>query len=78
MSAAVNAPDPLTAERMLLAYEMEQLDGLTGLHSFDDYVLFGYALKLRLLERFTSFEKESGAREFREVLESLQKQVTDL
>ena len=77
-ASAMNAADPLAAEKMLLAYEMDQLDQLVGLHYFDDYTLFGYALKLRLLERFGSFEHERGKEEFSDILGSLQKQVTNL
>ena len=78
VTAAVSAPDPLTAEKLLLSYEMDQLDSLVGLHNFDDYTLFGYALKLKLLERFGSFEQQAGRQEFSNILESLQKQVMDL
>lgn len=77
-AAAMNAPDPLVAEKMLLSYEMDQLDQLVGLHYFDDHTLFGYALKLKLLERFGSFEHEEGKKEFSDILGSLQKQVTSL
>ena len=48
-SSAISAKNPLEAERILLEYEFENLDSLVGLHMFDDYVLFGYAIKLKLL-----------------------------
>ena len=78
VSAAVGAKDPLTAERILLDYEFDQLDMMVGLHSFDDDVLFGYALKLKLLERVCSFEKEKGKKEFNDILKDLEDQVTSL
>ncbi len=78
VSAALGAKDPLTAERMLLSYEFDQLDMLVGLHSFDDYVLFGYALKLKLLERLSSFEAEKGKTEFNHILRNLEEQVMSL
>ena len=77
-AAAVSARDPLAAERMLLDYEFDQLDMMVGLHSFDDYVLFGYALKLKLLERVSRFEKEKGKKEFNDILKDLEDQVTSL
>lgn len=77
-SAAVAAGDPLTAERILLAYEFDRLDDMVGLHSFDDFVLFGYALKLRLLERACSFEKKKGEKEFSDILKGLEDQVMSL
>ena len=78
VSAALAAKDPLAAERILLDYEFDQLDMLVGLHSFDDYVLFGYALKLKLLERLNSFEAEKGKTEFNYILKGLEEQVTSL
>ena len=78
VTAAMNAKDPLTAEKMLLDYEFSALDSMVGLHIFDDHVLIGYALKLKLLERINSFEKEKGKKEFNDILVSLQEQVTSL
>ncbi len=78
VAAALNATHPLEAERILLKYEFERLDLLVGMHMFDDHVLYGYAVKLKLLERITSFEKEKGKQEFSDILESLQKQVFNL
>ena len=77
-SSAVAAGDPLTAERILLAYEFDRLDDMVGLHSFDDTVLFGYALKLKLLERACSFEKKKGEKEFNDILKGLEDQVMSL
>ena len=45
---------------------------------FDDYVLFGYAVKLKLLERLTSFEQEKGKQEFQSLFEGIQKSVYSL
>ena len=77
-SQALSAKNPLEAERILLEYEFENLDNLVGLHMFDDYVLFGYAIKLRLLERLTSFEQEKGKAEFQSLFEGIQKSVYSL
>ena len=78
VSGALSAKNPLEAERMLLEYEFEQLDSLTALHIFDDYVLFGYAIKLKLLERLTSFEQEKGRKEFTSLLDGIQESVYSL
>lgn len=75
VTAALNAKNPLEAENMLLALEFEKLDSLVSMHYFDDYVLNGYALKLRLLERQCAFNKEGGQKEFRRLFDGIQQQV---
>ena len=64
VTAAVNAKDPLEGERLLLALEFDRLDELVGLHSFDDCALYGYALKLQLLERQRVFRHDEGKAAF--------------
>jgi len=78
VASAMAAKDPLTAENILLDYEFTQLDNLVGLHVFDDSVLFGYALKLKLLERAGRFDPEKGKTEFSNILSQLQQQVMSL
>ena len=77
-SSAMSAKNPLEAERLLLEYEFENLDSLVGLHMFDDHVLFGYAIKLKLLERLNSFEQDKGEAEFRTLLGGIQESVYSL
>ncbi len=77
-SAALAAKNPLEAEQILLDYEFELLDTLVGMHMFDDYVLFGYALKLKLLERRSCFEKEKGQAEFKHLFDQAQERVYSL
>lgn len=77
-ASALSAKNPLEAERILLEYEFENLDSLVGLHMFDDYVLFGYAIKLKLLERLTSFEQDKGKAEFQSLFDGIQQQVYSL
>ena len=74
-ASALSAKNPLEAERILLEYEFENLDSLVGLHMFDDYVLFGYAIKLKLLERLSCFEKEKGKAEFKALFDGIQQSV---
>ena len=77
-AAALSAKNPLEAERILLDYEFENLDSLVGLHMFDDYVLFGYAIKLRLLERQSCFEQSRGKAEFKSLFDGIQQRVYSL
>lgn len=78
VASALSAKNPLEAERILLEYEFENLDSLVGLHMFDDYVLFGYAIKLKLLERLSSFEHEKGKAEFESLFDGIQQRVYSL
>ena len=77
-SSAISAKNPLEAERILLEYEFENLDSLVGLHMFDDYVLFGYAIKLKLLERLNCFEQTKGKAEFDSLFTGIQQRVYSL
>ena len=54
------AKNPLEAEKILLECEFDNLDSLVGLHTFDDRYLFGYAIKLKLLERQSCFVQFKG------------------
>ena len=78
VAAAIAAKNPLEAEKILLDYEFDYLDTLTGLHTFDDYVLFGYAIKLKLLERQNCFEHEKGQKEFTHLFTEVQQRVLGL
>ncbi len=78
VASALSAKNPLEAEKILLEYEFENLDSLVGLHTFDDYVLFGYAIKLKLLERLNSFEQERGREEFNSLFDEIQQSVYSL
>ena len=77
-AAAISAKNPLEAEKILLAYEFENLDSLVGMHMFDKYVLFGYAIKLKLLERQGCFEHERGKEEFKSLFDQVQQRVYSL
>lgn len=77
-AAASTAKNPLEAEKILLAYEFENLDSLVGMHMFDKYVLFGYAIKLKLLERQGCFEHEKGKAEFKSLFDEVQRRVYSL
>lgn len=78
IAAVLAASNPLEAEQILLDHEFELLDTLMGMHMFDDYVLFGYAMKLKLLERKSCFEKEKGQSEFQDLFHRVQERVYSL
>lgn len=78
VTAAVNAADPLKGEQILLALEFDRLDAMVGLHNFDDCALYGYAMKLRLLERQRVFRHDEGKRAFDGLLEQLRQQVLSI
>ena len=78
VTAAVNAENPLEGERLLLDLEFRRLDGMIGLHNFDDHALYGYAMKLQLLERQRTFRYESGKRAFDGLMQSIRQQVSSL
>ena len=77
-TAAVNAKDPREGERLLLALEFDRLDALVGLHSFDDCALYGYALKLQLLERQRVFRHDEGKAAFDTLLGQVRQQIFSL
>ena len=78
VSAAMTAKNPLEAEKILLNYEFECLDSLVGMHIFDDIYLFGYAIKLKLLERQACFVQSKGKAEFKRLFDLVQQRVYSL
>ena len=78
VASALSAKNPLEAERLMLDYEFENIDIMVGSHMFDDHVLFGYAIKLKLLERLTGFEQSRGKAEFKSLFEGIQQRVYSL
>ena len=78
VASALNAKNPLEAEKILLDYEFENLDNMVGLHTFDDEYLFGYAIKLKLLQRLSCFTQKKGQEEFGRLLSGVQKSVCSL
>ena len=76
--AAMAAKNPLEAEKILLECEFDNLDSLVGLHTFDDRYLFGYAIKLKLLERQSCFVQSKGQKEFNRLFDQVQQRVYSL
>ena len=77
-AAAIAAKNPLDAEKILLDCEFDNLDSLVGLHAFDDEYLFGYAIKLKLLERQSCFVQKKGQAEFKRLFDNVQQRVYSL
>lgn len=78
IAAALAAKNPLVSEQMLLDLEFKKIDSMMGLHSFDDYYLFGYAIKLKLLERQTVFKTEEGKKEFSSLFNGVKNQILSM
>ena len=78
ISLAIADENPLNAEKTLLSFLFDRLDLLIGTHAYDDYALFGYALKLKLLERKTVFNTEKGKAELDKLVKSLEEQITKI
>ena len=74
-ASALSAKNPLEAELFLLEKEFENLDDIVGDHYFDGIYLFVYAIKLRLLERRSCFDKEKGREEFRRIMDTVSERV---
>ena len=76
--AAMAAKNPLEAEKILLECEFDNLESVVGLHTFDDRYLFGYAIKLKLLERQSCFVQSKGQKEFKRLFDQVQQRVYSL
>ena len=78
VTAAVNAENPLEGERLLLDLEFRRLDDMIGLHNFDEYALYGYAMKLQLLERQRTFRYDRGKQAFDGLMDNIRQQISSL
>ena len=74
----LGAVNPLLAEKTALDKQFEFLDSLLSDHFFDDYCLFGYALKLKLLERQNLLQKEQGREEFERIFDSIKSKISSI
>lgn len=75
---ALKAKNPLEAEKILLKSQFDFLDSLVSMHYFDDYFLYGYAIKLKLLERNSQFIQEKGKTEFKRLFDNIQLQILNI
>ena len=78
IASALAAKNPLISEQMLLELEFNRIDSMMGLHNFDEYYLFGYAIKLKLLERQTIFKHDEGEKEFKALFTGVRSQILSM
>ena len=78
IASALSAKNPLISEQMLLELEFNRIDAMMGLHNFDEYYLFGYAIKLKLLERQTVFKHDEGQNEFKALFTGVKNQILSM
>lgn len=78
IASALAAKNPLISEQMLLELEFNRIDAMMGLHNFDEYYLYGYAIKLKLLERQTIFKHDEGKEEFTSLFKGVQNQILSM
>lgn len=65
----ISQGNPLEVEKKLLKWQWDFLDDKETGHAFDLEFLVSYFLKLQLLERLFSFDKEKGESKFRSLCE---------
>lgn len=66
-SALVKEGNPLEVERNLMFFRWKYIDELETEHYFDLDAIIAYFLKLQILERLFSFDKEKGKAKFTEL-----------
>ena len=66
LAPAVEAEDPLSAEKLLDSARWQNLDELSQWHYFDLELLIVYAIKLKILERYQEIESPKGKELFAE------------
>lgn len=68
---AIGLGDPLAAEQYLNRYRVEALDRLRPLDSFCEDAVYYYGLKLMLLERIRTFDKQKGIDSYQRIYNSI-------
>ncbi|MBE6758325.1 MAG: DUF2764 family protein [Ruminococcaceae bacterium] len=69
--SAVEAENPLEAEKHLLRYRLAFLEELRPTDAFAQDYLFYYLLKLKLLLRIRHFDTDSGAAAYKNIYDSI-------
>lgn len=69
--AAVEAKDPMEAERCLIAYRLGFLETLRPADAFSENFVFYYGLKLKLLARMKRFDTELGRSAYKNIYTSV-------
>jgi len=68
---AAETRDPLERERLLDRHRWQTIDDLVGPSSFEADAVFGFALKLRMSERWAAMSEERGREKVRQCVEAL-------
>ena len=70
-SEALEADNPLEAEKLLFAFRLNFLESLRPMDAFSEDFLFYYGLKLKLIMRMRQFDAKSGEDAYREIYKSI-------
>ena len=68
---AINAENPLEAERFLFKFRMGYLENLRPMDNFSLDFLFYYGIKLKLIMRMRRFDTELGEDAYRDIYSSI-------
>ena len=74
-NAALNAKNPLEAEMLIMRFQYDYLETEKGFDPFTESALFAYALQLRILLRKDLFNVEAGNEQYRNMFDSIQKEL---
>ncbi len=69
--AAVEADNPMDAEKFLSRYRLDFLETLRPMDHFSEDSVFYYWLKLKLISRIKQFDADSGAAAYRNIYNSI-------
>ena len=69
--------EPMQRERRLDAFKWRMLEEVTFSDTFSINAMLAYLLKLQILERWASLDKEQGMARFREIIMGLKKEGRD-
>lgn len=68
---AVNAENPLEAEKFLFDFRMKFLESLRPMDNFSEEFVFYYGLKLKLIMRMRQFDKKLGEAAYKDIYSSI-------
>lgn len=77
-SELVGLTNPLEAELKMLTLQWKKIEELVGLKVFEFDALVGYALKLLILQRVTTFTQEVGQATFETLLGTLRSEIDQM
>ncbi len=69
--AAAESEDPLNAEQLLNRYRLDFLESLRPSDAFSEDSVFYYGLKLKLILRIRTFDREKGREQYKNIFSSI-------